>query len=104
MTLCWKWPKIFTKIFVNRMKITSSFPSNILEKELFIDMFKDNIYMNAKSDFVQLHYPGTIKEFCLKPLIHGQINLIKFIEHVNLIMYTAKFDTFLFDQLSLIKF
>ena len=39
-----------------------------------------------------------------KPLIHGQINLIKFIESNKLIMYTAKFDAILFDEISLIKF
>ena len=37
-------------------------------------------------------------------LIDGQINLIKFIESNKLDNYTAKSDTFLFGQISLIKF
>ena len=37
----------------------------------------------------------------LKPLTHGQINLIKFFESNKFDAYTAKFDTFLFDQISL---
>ena len=35
---------------------------------------------------------------------HGQINLIIFIESNKFDMYIAKFDTFFFDQISLIKF
>ena len=40
----------------------------------------------------------------LKLLIHGQINLIKSINQINLILFTAKFVAFLFDQISSIKF
>ena len=40
----------------------------------------------------------------LKPLIYGQINLIKFIESYKLDNAYRKFDTYLFDQIYLIKF
>ena len=39
----------------------------------------------------------------LKPLIHGQVNLIKFIASNKFDNVTVKFDTFLFDQISLVK-
>ena len=39
---------------------------------------------------------GTIEGWWL---IHGQINLIKFVESKKLIKYTAKFETVLFDQI-----
>ena len=36
--------------------------------------------------------------------LKAQINLSNLLNQINLIMYTAKFAVFLFDQISLIKF
>ena len=47
----------------------------------------------TKTKVTQFHVERSIER---SPLIHGQINLVKF---VNLIRYTAKFKTFLFDQI-----
>ena len=44
-----------------------------------------------------------IKQNLPLPPLHGQINLTEFVE-INFIMHTAKFETFLFVQISLINF
>ena len=62
------------------------------KKTLFLTK-KFNKRIIKKTKVTQFHVERSIER---SPLIHGQINLVKF---VNLIRYTAKFKTFLFDQI-----
>ena len=56
-----------------------------------------NILLHGSSKYI---FSTNNKTLSLKPLIHGQINLIKFIESNKFDNVTTKFDIFLFDQIS----